>query len=126
MLDRDLAKLYGVETKYPKRQVRRNTARFPDDFMFDMTPKEFQNWRCQNGTSNSAEKMGLRYAPMVFTEHGVAQLSSVINSKRALRQPLDLNHIIGQNHNEHNVELNHRPASATELPAQTLRTASNL
>ncbi len=84
MLDRDLAKLYGVETKYLKRQVRRNTARFPDDFMFEMTLKEFHNWRCQNGTSNSAEKMGLRYAPMVFTEHGVAQLSSVINSERAI------------------------------------------
>ncbi len=84
MLDRDLAVLYGVETKYLKRQVRRNVGRFPDDFMFEMTEKEFQNWRCQIGTSNSEDKMGLRYAPMVFTEHGVAQLSSVINSERAI------------------------------------------
>ena len=72
MLDRDLAELYGVETKYLKRQVKRNIERFPEDFMFEMTKEEFQNWRSQFGTSNSSDKKGLRYAPYVFTEQGVA------------------------------------------------------
>ena len=83
MLDRDLAELYGVETKYLKRQVRRNTLRFPEDFMFELTEKEFQLWRSQFGTSKS-DKMGLRYPPFAFTETGVAQLSSVLNSERAI------------------------------------------
>ena len=78
MLDRDLAELYSVETKQLKRQVRRNIDRFPEDFMFELTKEEFKNWRCQFGTSNSSDKMGLRYSPMVFTEHGVAMLSSVL------------------------------------------------
>jgi hypothetical protein len=65
MIDRDLAELYGVETKQLKRQVRRNLDRFPEDFMFELTDEEFQEWRSQFGTSNSNEgdKMGLRYAP---------------------------------------------------------------
>ena len=78
MLDRDLADLYGVETKYLKRQVKRNLSRFPEDFMFELTKEEFDQWRSQNVTSNSTDKMGLRYAPFVFTEQGVAQLSSVL------------------------------------------------
>ena len=78
MLDRDLAELYSVETKQLKRQVRRNIDRFPEDFMFELTKEEFKNWRYQFGTSNSSDKMGLRYSPMVFTEHGVAMLSSVL------------------------------------------------
>lgn len=82
MLDRDLADLYDVETKYLKRQVKRNIDRFPKDFMFEMTQKEFENWRSQFVTSNE-DKMGLRYAPYCFTEHGVLMLSSVLNSKRA-------------------------------------------
>jgi len=77
MLDRDLAELYKVETKQLKRQVRRNVNRFPEDFMFEMSKDELQNWRSQFGTSNS-ENMGLRYTPMVFTEQGVAMLSSVL------------------------------------------------
>ena len=84
MIDRDLAELYGVETKYLKRQVKRNKERFPEDFMFEMTKEEFQNWRSQFVTSNSSDKMGLRYAPYVFTEQGVAMLSSVLNSPRAI------------------------------------------
>ena len=84
MIDRDLAELYGVETKYLKRQVKRNIERFPEDFMFEMSKEEFQNWRSQFGTSNSSDKMGLRYAPYVFTEQGVAMLSSVLNSPRAI------------------------------------------
>lgn len=83
MLDRDLAELYGVETKYLKRQVRRNILRFPEDFMFELTPEELQIWRSQFGTSKS-EKMGLRYPPFAFTETGVAQLSGVLNSERAI------------------------------------------
>lgn len=83
MLDRDLAELYGVETKYLKRQVRRNKLRFPDDFMFELTEKELQLWRSQFGTSKS-DKMGLRYPPFAFTETGVAQLSGVLNSDSAI------------------------------------------
>ena len=73
MIDRDLAELYGVETKQLKRQVNRNIERFPFDFMFEMNEHELTNWRSQFGTSNS-EKMGLRYAPYCFTEQGVAML----------------------------------------------------
>ncbi|MBL7899053.1 MAG: ORF6N domain-containing protein [Crocinitomicaceae bacterium] len=84
MLDRDLAQLYGVETKYLKRQVKRNVERFPADFMFELSKEEFENWRCQFGTSNSSDKMSFRVAPFAFTEQGVAQLSSVLNSQRAI------------------------------------------
>ncbi len=84
MIDRDLAELYNVETKQLKRQVKRNLERFPSDFMFELSPDEFENWRSQFGTSNSADKMGLRYAPFVFTELGIAMLSSVLNSKTAI------------------------------------------
>jgi hypothetical protein len=83
MLDRDLADLYGVETKVLKQAVRRNITRFPEDFMFELTKGEFENWRSQFVTSNR-DKMGLRYRPMAFTEQGVAMLSSVLNSKRAI------------------------------------------
>jgi phage regulator Rha-like protein len=84
MLDRDLAELYGVETSQLKRAVRRNIERFPDDFMFELSKKELEDWRCQFGTSNGV-KMGLRHPPMAFTEQGVAMLSSVLNSKRAIQ-----------------------------------------
>ncbi len=84
MIDRDLAELYGVETKYLKRQVRRNESRFPEDFMFQLSDDEFKEWRSQFVTSNSSDKKGLRYAPYAFTEQGVAQLSSVLNSERAI------------------------------------------
>lgn len=83
MLDRDLATLYSVETKVLKQSVKRNIERFPEDFMFEMTKAELENWRSQFGTSNS-DKMGLRYAPYCFTEQGVAMLSSVLNSKKAI------------------------------------------
>jgi len=83
MLDRDLAALYEVETKRLKEQVRRNIDRFPEDFMFVLTTEEFANWRSQFATSNS-DRMGLRHAPMAFTEQGVAMLSTVLNSKRAI------------------------------------------
>ena len=82
MLDRDLAELYGVETKRLKEQVKRNLDRFPDDFMFELSKKELENWRSQFATSNK-DIMGLRVPPFAFTEHGVLMLSSVLKSKRA-------------------------------------------
>jgi hypothetical protein len=84
MLDRDLAALYKVETKRLKEQVRRNIDRFPDDFMFELTKEELDEWRCQFGTSRS-EIMGLRIPPFAFTEHGVIMLASVLNSERAIQ-----------------------------------------
>jgi hypothetical protein len=82
MLDKDLAELYNVETKQLKRAVRRNADRFPDDFMFELSKEEFDNLRSQIGTSSWG---GTRYAPMAFTEQGVAMLSSVLNSDRAIK-----------------------------------------
>ena len=83
ILDRDLAQLYGVATKVLKQAVRRNAKRFPHDFMFELTEEEFKNWRSQFVTSNR-DRMGLRYSPMAFTEQGVAMLSSVLRSERAI------------------------------------------
>jgi hypothetical protein len=83
MLDRDLAELYGVKTKALKQAVRRNINRFPEDFMFELSKEDFENWRSQFVTSNR-DKMGLRYPPMAFTEQGIAMLSSVLNSNRAI------------------------------------------
>ncbi|MCW3091558.1 MAG: hypothetical protein JWP81_2627 [Ferruginibacter sp.] len=83
MIDRDLAILYGVETRVLKQAVRRNVSRFPEDFMFEMSKIEFANWRSQNVTSN-ADKQGLRYAPFCFTEPGVTMLSCVLNSESAI------------------------------------------
>ncbi|MBK7668393.1 MAG: ORF6N domain-containing protein [Sphingobacteriaceae bacterium] len=83
MIDRDLARLYGVETRVLNQAVKRNVRRFPDDFMFKLTPSEFENWISQFVISNS-EKMGMRKPPLVFTEQGVAMLSSVLNSETAI------------------------------------------
>lgn len=84
MLDRDLALLYDVETKALKQAVKRNLERFPEDFMFELDHKEFFDWRSQFVTS-SRDKQGLRYAPFAFTEQGVAMLSSVLSSKKAVQ-----------------------------------------
>jgi hypothetical protein len=84
MLDRDIAELYGVETKALKQAVRRNMARFPEDFMFELTNKEFQNWRSQFVTSNS-DRIGLRWKPFAFTEQGIAMLSGIIQSPKAVQ-----------------------------------------
>lgn len=81
MLDSDLAELYGVETKQLKRQVRRNHARFPSDFMFELSKEELQNLRSQIDTSSWG---GTRFVPMAFTEQGVAMLSSVLHSEQAI------------------------------------------
>lgn len=83
MIDRDLAELYGVETRVLKQAVRRNIERFPQDFMFEMNKEEFDQWREENITA-SEDKQGLRYAPFCFTEQGVTMLSCVLNSKRAI------------------------------------------
>ena len=83
MLDRDLAELYEVETKVLKQAVKRNIERFPEDFMFELNKEEFTNWRSQFVTSNS-DKMGLRRRPSAFTEQGVAMLSGMLNSRRAI------------------------------------------
>jgi hypothetical protein len=82
LLDEDLAELYKVETKQLKRQVKRNADRFPPDFMFVLTKKEHDNLRSQFGTSRWG---GSRFLPMAFTEQGVAMLSSVLNSERAIK-----------------------------------------
>ncbi|MCX5695046.1 MAG: ORF6N domain-containing protein [Candidatus Omnitrophica bacterium] len=82
MLDSDLAKLYGVEAKYLIRQVKRNSTRFPDDFMYVLSLEEVRNLRCQNVTSSWG---GRRYLPYAFTQEGVTMLSSVLNSDRAVQ-----------------------------------------
>lgn len=83
MLDSDLAKLYGVQTKYLIKQVNRNSDRFPSDFMFSLENKEVSRLRFQIGTSKG--RGGRRYRPYVFTEQGVAMLSGVLRSKRAVQ-----------------------------------------
>ena len=81
MLDFDLALLYNVENKRLKEAVRRNSNRFPEDFMFELTEIEFNSLRTQIASSNRG---GIRYMPFAFTEQGVAMLSSVLNSEKAI------------------------------------------
>lgn len=83
MLDRDLAELYGVETRVLNQAVKRNKKRFPDDFMFQITLVEMQDWKSQIVISRK-EKIGMRKQPLVFTEQGIAMLSSVLNSDTAI------------------------------------------
>jgi ORF6N domain len=82
MVDRDLAELYGIETKALNQAVKRNIGRFPKDFMFQLNTKEFESLRSQFVTSN--QRGGIRYMPFAFTEQGVAMLSGVINSPKAI------------------------------------------
>jgi hypothetical protein len=84
MLDSDLAELYQVPTKVLNQAVRRNLDRFPAEFMFQLNDEELKNWRSRIVTSKPGAKMGLRRPPYAFTEHGVAMLSSVLTSKRAV------------------------------------------
>lgn len=88
MLDADLAELYGVETKMLIRAVKRNIERFPEDFMIQLDTNEFDNLRFQFGTSSRWG--GRRYLPYAFTEQGVAMLSSVLNSKRAVQVNIEI------------------------------------
>lgn len=83
LLDEDLAVLYGVETGALIRAVKRNIERFPEDFMFQLTADEWSGLRCRIGISNS--RGGRRYAPYAFTEQGVAMLSGVLHSERAIQ-----------------------------------------
>lgn len=82
MLDKDLSELYQVETRRLNEQVKRNIKRFPKDFMFKLTLREFENLRSQIATSSWG---GVRKMPYVFTEHGVLMLSSILNSDRAIK-----------------------------------------
>ena len=82
LLDRDLAELYGVETRVLKQAVRRNIKRFPEDFMFELTEDENRALRSQNVTLKRGQHS--KYLPFAFTEQGVAMLSSVLNSERAI------------------------------------------
>ncbi|HMH22680.1 MAG TPA: ORF6N domain-containing protein [Puia sp.] len=122
MLDIDLAVLYEVETKQLKRQVNRNIDRFPKDFMFKLNKKEFENLRGQNGTSSWG---GIRYMPMAFTEQGVAMLSSVLNSKRAIRVNIQIIRIFNRMRklllNYHEILL-----KVEEVERQTLRNKDDI
>jgi len=89
MIDRDIAELYGVETKRLKEQVNRNSERFPEMFMFQLDNEEFAHWRSQFATSKSDQK-GLRYAPYAFTEQGVAMLSAVLRSEKAIKVSIEI------------------------------------
>ncbi|MEK7563364.1 MAG: ORF6N domain-containing protein [Patescibacteria group bacterium] len=84
ILDRDLASLYGVTTGTLNQAVKRNRERFPKDFMFQLSPKEFKNWISQIVITNSSAKMSLRQRPYAFTEQGIAMLSSVLRSPQAI------------------------------------------
>ena len=91
LLDRDLAELYGVSTGALNQAVKRNSNRFPERFMFQLSEEEFKNWKSQIVISNLSEatvRMGLRKRPFVFTEHGVAMLASVLRSETAVRVSL--------------------------------------
>ena len=104
MLDSDLAKLYEVETKQLNRQVKRNIERFDEDFMFQLTDLEYQNLKCQIGTSSSNNYGGRRTLPYVFTEMGVTTLASVLHSdiaismsKKIIRAFVMMRHYISSN-----------------------------
>ncbi len=88
ILDRDLAELYCVETKLLKRSVRRNISRFPKDFMFELSHQEHKSIRRQFGTFKKGEHS--KYLPYAFTQEGVAMLSSVLNSKRAIQANIQI------------------------------------
>src|SRR5579871_367665 len=85
MLDADLAALYQVPTKRLNEAIKRNRDRFPQDFMFQLTNRELEDWRSQIATSNPGARMGVRRPPYAFTEHGVAMLSAVLRSRRAVQ-----------------------------------------
>ena len=88
MLDADLAALYGVETRVLVQAVKRNSERFPEDFMFQMTHQELAVWRSQIVMSNPGARMGLRRPPFAFTEHGALMSATVLNSPRAVEMSL--------------------------------------
>lgn len=85
MFDADLASLYEVPTKALNQALRRNRERFPEDFAFQLSKEDLENWRSQFVTSNPSAKMGLRRPPYAFTQEGIAMLSSVLRSDRAVK-----------------------------------------
>jgi len=89
MIDHDLAEIYGVELKVMNQSVKRNIGRFPPDFMFQLTPNEWNNLRSQNVTS-SLSHGGRRYLPYAYTEHGVLMLSNVLNTKKAINMSIQI------------------------------------
>lgn len=93
MLDKDLAELYEVETRRLNEQVKRNIRRFPEDFMFQLTQKEFENLISQSATSSWG---GTRKLPYAFTEHGVLMLSSVLNSEKAIEVNIQIMRIFAR------------------------------
>ena len=90
MLDADLAQLYGVETRVLVQAIKRNLARFPEDFMFQLSAEEFAALRSQSVISNTEGRGGRRTAPYAFTEQGVAMLSSVLGSTRAIAVNIEI------------------------------------
>lgn len=112
MLDRDIAELYQVDTKVLKQAVKRNLEIFPNHFMFEMNDLEFENWRSQFVTSNS-DKMGLRYKPFCFTEHGVLQTANILKSSRAKQISIRIIEVFVKmrevilTHNEIRLEIEH-------------------
>jgi len=111
MLDEDLAQLYGVETKILNKAVKRNLDRFPEDFMFQLTAEESKNLRFQIGTSKK-QRGGRRYLPYAFTEQGVAMLSGVLKSPRAVKVNIEIMRAF--------VRLRQLMASHTELAGKLL------
>jgi hypothetical protein len=96
MLDRDLAVLYGIETKRLKEQVKRNITRFPEDFMFELTELEYDSLRSQIATLKKGRGQHQKYLPMVFTEHGILMLSSVLNSDKAIQTNIQIMRIFAK------------------------------
>ncbi|MEQ1881383.1 MAG: ORF6N domain-containing protein [Burkholderiales bacterium] len=90
LLDADLAALYEVETRVLVQAVKRNLERFPDDFMFQFAPEEVESLRSQSVISKNPGRGGRRYAPYAFTEQGVAMLSTVLNSPRAIAVNIEI------------------------------------
>jgi len=90
MLDSDLAMLYGVETREIVQAVKRNIGRFPDDFMFQLAVEEFELLKSQSVISKPVGRGGRRYIPYAFTEQGVAMLSSVLNSEKAIKVNIEI------------------------------------
>ena len=89
MIDRDIAEFYGVETRVLNQAVKRNKERFPEEFCFQLSATEFENWKSQFVISNS-DKMGLRRPPFAFTEQGVAMLSAVLKSETAIHASVQI------------------------------------
>ncbi len=122
LLDRDLALLYGVETKRINEQVKRNIDRFPEEFCFQLEKDEFDNWKSQFATSNS-DKKGLRKLPFAFSEQGVAMLSAVLHSEKAIRVSIDIMKAFVEM--RHFLASNRNLLGSNELVGLSLATAQN-